>query len=150
MERIDAAEGSQNWEPQSPMSRALIIIRNDEDRLRAAAWARKAPHGCRIEFKEAKRSGEQNALMWAMLTDVAAQKLHHGRTYDAVEWKYIFMHALGREVQFIPSLDGKTFLPFGQSTSDLSRAEMTALIDFIDAWAAQNGIKLRQHQEAAE
>ncbi len=85
-----------------------------------------------------------------MLTDVAAQAEHNGRKYPADAWKLIFMAAIGREVQFIPALDDKTFIPWGQSSSDLSRAEMTALIDFIDAWCAQNGVKLHGPHEAPE
>lgn len=130
------------------MGRALIIVGNDDDRRRASSWCRTSPLGTRIEFKEAKRSLDQNSLLWAMLSDVASKAEHNGRKYSADMWKIIFMHACGREVQFIPSLDGKTFLPFGQSSSDLSREEMTALIDFIDAWCAQNGVKLHGPHEA--
>lgn len=131
------------------MSRALIIIANDEDRAKAARWCKAAPFGCRIEFKEAKRSNEQSARMWAMLTEVAEQSQHNGRKYSADMWKAIFLHAIGREIQFIPALDGQTFIPWGQSSSDLSRQEMSALIDFVDAWAAQNGITLHHPAETA-
>lgn len=130
------------------MSRALIIVGTEADRIRASRWCHKAPLGCRIEFKEAKRSNDQNSLLWAYLTDVASQADHNGRKYSADQWKIIFLHAIGREVQFIPSLDGKAFIPWGQSSSDLSRAEMTALIDFIDAWCAQNGITLHGPHES--
>ncbi len=102
----------------------------------------------RIEFKQIKRSTEQNALMWAMLTDIAAQKEHNGRRYSADQWKAIFLHAIGKEISFLPSLDGATFIPWGNSSSDLSKAEMTALIDFMDAWCAQNGVKLHGPHEA--
>lgn len=86
--------------------------------------------------------------MWAMLTDIAAQKEHSGRKYTPDQWKILFLHAIGREVQFIPSLDNKTFLPWGQSSSDLSKKEMGDLIDFIDAWCAQNGVILHGPHEA--
>ena len=33
------------------MSRALIVLRRDEDRARARLWVAKAPPGTRIEFK---------------------------------------------------------------------------------------------------
>jgi hypothetical protein len=122
------------------MSRALIIINSDLDRRRAAQWCQKAPDGCRVEFKEAKRTTDQNSLLWARLTDVAAQAKHNGRKYPADVWKCLFMSALGREIQFIPALDGKSFLPLGLSSSDLSKAEMSELLDFIAAWGAENNI----------
>lgn len=129
------------------MGRAVLVLNSTETRQKAAAWLSKAPDGTRVEFKGAKRSLDQNDRLWAMLTDVATQAEHNGRKYGTNEWKILFMHACGREMQFIPALDNKTFLPFGQSSSDLSKAEMTALIDFIEVWAAENGITL--HAEAA-
>ena len=43
------------------MSRALLILANDEIRAKAARWVKAAPVGTRVEFKQAKRSTEQNA-----------------------------------------------------------------------------------------
>lgn len=78
--------------------------------------------------------------MWSLLTSVAEQCQHNGRRYTPDQWKVLFMHACGREVQFIPSLDGATFIPWGQSSSDLSKQEMTDLIEFILAWGAERGV----------
>ena len=131
------------------MSRALIIIQSQADRNKAATWAQKAPYGARIEFREAKRTNEQNDRMWAMLTDVATQATHHGRRYSPDQWKVIFMAACGREVQFIPSLDGQTFIPWGQSSSKLSKQEMSELMEFIAAWGAENGVTFHEQEARA-
>lgn len=121
------------------MSRHLLTIWNASDRKRAHLYIEQAPEQTRVEFKAAKRTLPQNDLMWALLTDIAAQKEHSGRKYTPDQWKIIFLHAMGREIQFIPSLDGKTFIPWGQSSS-LSRAEMSELIDFIYAWGTEAGV----------
>jgi hypothetical protein len=123
------------------MSRAVLILSGDAVRERAINWIRGAPAGTRLEFKEAKRTLPQNSLLWAALTDVATQATHCGRRYTPDEWKTLFLHALGREVRFIPALDEKTFLPIGLSSSDLSKSEMTDLIESIFAWGAEHGIK---------
>ncbi len=122
------------------MTRYLVVLHSQFDRAKAINFIRQAPEGTRMELKAAKRSLPQNDRMWAMLTDIATQKEHNGRKYTSDQWKVIFMAACGREVQFIPGLDGKTFLPWGQSSSDLSKSEMTALIDFMHAWGAENGV----------
>lgn len=122
------------------MSRALIVLHGLADKARAISLIQKAPTGSRVEVKGARRTLPQNDRMWAMLTDVAQQKDHHGIRYTPDQWKVIFLHALGREVQFIPSLDGKTFLPWGQRSSDLSKAEMSDLIEMMLAWGAENGV----------
>lgn len=131
------------------MSRALIVIRSDADRLRVTSLVAKVPFGTRIEMKAAKRTLPQNDLMWSLLTDVACQKEHTGRKYTADQWKILFMHACGREVQFMPALDGSTFIPWGQRSSDLSKEEMSELIDFILAWGAQNGVTFSHEPRGA-
>lgn len=122
------------------MSRALIVLGSPAARDAAAALVAKAPPMTRVEFKGARRTLAQNDRMWAMLTDIARQKDHGGRRYTPDQWKVIFLHAAGREVQFIPSLDGTTFIPWGQSSSDLSKEEMSELIEFLFAWGAENGV----------
>jgi hypothetical protein len=131
------------------MSRALIVVHGPRERERVASLASKVPAGTRIEFKASKRTLAQNDRMWAMLTDIAAQKSHCGRKYTTDQWKILFMHACGREVQFIPSLDQSTFIPWGQSSSDLSKQEMTELIEFMFSWGAENGVTFHDQQEDA-
>jgi hypothetical protein len=131
------------------MSRALLVIRSDFDRQRAVKWVEKAPAGTRLELKAMRRTLPQNDRMWAMLSDIAAQKQHCGRKYTPDQWKVLFLHACGREVQFLPALDGSTFVPYGQSSRDLSKAEMSELIEFIQCWGAQNGVQFHDEQEAA-
>lgn len=92
------------------------------------------------EDKEQRRSPEQNRKMWAMLQEISQQKEHCGRRYSADQWKVIFMHAWGRQTEFLPSLDCDTFVPYGQSSSALSKKEMIELIELIQSWGAQNGV----------
>lgn len=131
------------------MSRAMIIIRSDRDRTRAANWARKAPDGCRIEFKESKRTIPQNSMLWALLGDIAKQVEHAGRHYSPEDWKCLFMHALGQEVRFLPALDGQSFVPIGYRSSDLSKGEMTELIELILSFGAKRGVVFHDQQSEA-
>lgn len=133
------------------MSRALLILSTAADRAKACHWVALAPNGTRVEFKAPKRSTEQNDRMWAMLTDVADQKQHMGRKYTPDRWKVIFMAALGHETEFIPSLDGQTFIPWNGRSSDLTVKEMADLITFIQAWGDENGVTFHdpRNSEAA-
>lgn len=131
------------------MTRALITILGDADRKKIANWAWGVAKGSRVEFKAPQRSLDQNSRMWAMLTDVAQQVDHIGRRYTPDQWKVLFMHACGREVQFLPALDGATFIPWGQSSSDLSKHEMSELIDFIGTWGAEHGVVFHDREQAA-
>lgn len=131
------------------MSRAVIVIGSDRDRQKAANWCMKAPYNCRIEFKQAKRSLPQNDRMWAMLTDVAAQAPYHGLRLSPDDWKLIFLDALKREVRMVPNLDGNGFVSLGRSSSDLSKGEMSDLIELIFAFGAKHGVKFKDDAEVA-
>ena len=126
------------------MSRALIIIGSPNDRQRVGAWAQKAPFGTRVEFKAAKRSLPQNDRMWAMLTDVAQQLPWHGVKLRPDDWKLIFLEALKRELRMVPNLDGTGFVNLGRSSSDLSKEEMSNLMELIAAFGAQHGVVFKE------
>ena len=123
------------------MSRAIVTINREYDRMRAANWINTAPIGTRIEFKASKRSVPQNDRMWAMLTDVAKQLAHHGEQLTTNQWKLLFLDALGRESKTVPALDGKGIVSLGTSSSDLSKEEMSDLIEFIAEFGARHGVK---------
>lgn len=131
------------------MSRHVLILNSPAVREKAAKWIAGVPDWTRVEFKEPKRTLPQNSRFWAMLTDIAEQCEHAGKKYTPDQWKVLFMHACGREVQFIPALDNSTFLPWGQSSSDLSVEEMTQLIEFMMAWGAENGVVFHDGEQAA-
>ncbi len=131
------------------MSRSLIVIRTQADRDQASRWAQGVSVGVRIEFKEPKRTIPQNDRFWAMLTDIAVEMKKRGRDHAPDQWKVIFLAAYGHEVKFLPSLDQKTFIPLGHSSSDLSVKEMSDLMEFMTAWAAENNVPLRDSNDAA-
>ncbi|MGV1913823.1 recombination protein NinB [Agrobacterium vitis] len=128
------------------MGRALLVLENHADRQKATMWIGKAPAGTRIEFKASKRTLPQNDLLWALLTEVSQQLNHAGKKYEPSQWKAIFLHAFGREVSFLPSLDQKTFLPIELSSSDLSKDEMTDFIEFILKEAGERGVVFKDHR----
>ena len=119
--------------------RADLTLLTAAERATAHRWIDGLPIGTRVTFKGPQRNLDQNAKLWAALTDVSRQKTLHGRRWTTDQWKCIFLEALGRETQFIPSLDGK-FIPYGRSSSDLSKEEFSELLDFISAWGAENGV----------
>lgn len=127
------------------MSRAVVILDTEFQRRRAQDWVWAAKSGSRVEFKGPKRSPEQNSLMWSLLTEVAVHmRKTAGLDYSTEEWKHIFLHGWGREIRFLPSLDGKSVVPIPQSSSDLSKEEMTDFIEFILKEGAERGVKFHE------
>lgn len=120
--------------------RADLTLLKPSDRATAHRWIDGLPVGTRVTFKGPQRTLEQNDRMWAMLTDIARQKTLNGRRWTTDQWKVIFLEAVGRETEFIPSLEGR-FIPYGQSSSDLSVKEMADLIEYMFAWGAENSVR---------
>lgn len=131
------------------MGRATIILSSPSERLRAARWVEKLPSMTRIDFKEPKRSTDQNSKLWASLTDIATQLPWHGIKLSADDWKLLFLDALKREVRMVPNIDGNEFVSLGRSSSDLSKAEFSDLLEIIAAFGANHGVVFHDHESVA-
>lgn len=125
------------------MSRAVLILANQELRAKAHDWIDRAGVNSRVEFKSPRRSSDQNAKMWACLTDIATQAPWHGVRLSADDWKLMFLDALKQEVRLVPNIAGNGFVNLGRSSSDLSKAEMADLIELILMFGAQHGVKFQ-------
>jgi hypothetical protein len=123
------------------MSRVTVILTGPEPRQRVCNWVMKAPVNTRVELKEAKRSIPQNDRFWASLTDVARQVDWHGVKLSPDDWKLVFMDALKQEMRLVPNLNGTGFINLGRSSSDLSKQEMSDLLELIYAFGANYGVK---------
>lgn len=96
-----------------------------------------------VTIQEKTRNLEQNAKMWAMLAEVAAQKVWHGRKLTAENWKDMFSASL-KQQDVVPSIDGNGFVVMGQSTSKMTKREMADLIALIQAFGDMNGVVFSQ------
>ncbi|WP_312126061.1 recombination protein NinB [Brevundimonas sp.] len=107
-----------------------------------------------LEIREPKRSDEQNAALWSLLGQITKQcPEHHGRQMTPELWKSVFMDALGHEVDYCQSLDGKRIFPLGHRSSQLSKQQFSDLLELILAWSAAHGLTIKHFddnkQEAA-
>lgn len=125
------------------MSRALVIIQSDRDRQKAIGWVASAPYGTRVEFKATRRTIPQNSLLWSLLTDVAQQVPWHGVKLRPDDFKLLFLDALKQEIRMVPNLNGNGFCNLGRSSSDLTKDEMTQLIELIIAWGTEKGVQFK-------
>lgn len=132
------------------MSRAQVVIKSGADRALVSRWAAQVPYGTRVEFKQARRTVDQNSRMWAMLTDVATQLEWHGKRLRADDWKLVFLDGLKRELRIVPNLDGTGFVNLGRSSSDLSKQEMSDLMELIEAFGAQHGVVFHDSVKQSE
>jgi len=130
------------------LNNPCIIIRNQADKARAIRWIQGAQSGTVVEFKEKKRTGDQNAAMWSILSQILKQRPYHqGVKMSGVLWKAVFMQALGAELVMLPTLHGEGLFPFGHRSSKLSVSEMSDLIELMLAWATANELTIQHFDD---
>jgi hypothetical protein len=76
--------------------------------------------------------------MWAVLTDLAEQVEWYGQKLSKENWKDVLTAALKKQ-SVVPALDGG-FVVLGTSTSKMTIAEMTELIELAMAFGVEKGV----------
>ena len=122
----------------------LYRLVHPEARQRAIEAIKQAPDGFICRISEPTRSLEQNSLMWSSLVDIANQVVWHGRKLTSEEWKFVFSASLKKQ-EVVVGLDGG-FVVLGQSTSKMTKREMSDLLELIYAFGAQQGVKFHGDQ----
>lgn len=128
------------------MTGQTLILSNPVVRQKAHRLIEAAPHGAVLNIREAKRTLDQNALLWALLSDLARAK-PQGRVLSTEVWKSLFMAAAGFACTFEPSLDGQGVVPLGFKSSRLNKAEFSDLIEAVLAFGAEHGVQFTDPPE---
>jgi hypothetical protein len=116
----------------------IYVLAHPAARANAVESVRTAPDGYIVEIKPKTRSLDQNRKLWAALNDLARQVTWHGLKLTAENWKDMTTAAVKRQ-QVVPGIDGG-FVVLGASTSKMSKAEMSELLEFIIAFGAQQNV----------
>lgn len=133
------------------MSTFILRAENARDRMRAAWDAAcrilEIPgKAARIKVEECQptRTLDQNALMWAVLTDIAHQvewpvdgKMQY---LEPEDWKHILSAGLKKHQRVAQGIDGG-FVILGQRTSRMTIMEMSELIELCHAFGAEHGVR---------
>lgn len=95
-----------------------------------------------------QRTGEQNDKLHALLHDISQQKQWAGQWLDVEDWKRLmtaaWLRARGDSVRIFPSLDGQGVDMLYQRTSRLSKQDLSELIEYAQAWAVEQGVRLME------
>src|SRR5690242_2522682 len=96
-----------------------IVLSSPAKREGAKRLIEIAPPGAIVNVRKATRSTEQNAKMWACLSELSRAK-PEGRELTPEVWKSLFMHALGHAQRFEMAIDGRGVVPVGFRSSRLT------------------------------
>lgn len=130
------------------MSKRLFVLSHDLARQRAIEAVKDAPAGYAVTLAEPTRTSDQNARLWASLTEVSRQVEWYGKRLTPEDWKHVFSASL-RKLQVVPNLDGTGFVALGLSTSRMSKRELSDLLELVYSFGAERGVVFADEMEAA-
>lgn len=122
---------------------ATFILSSEYHRQRLMAYIAKLPLGAVVKAQPSLRTIPQNDKMWGDLTQVSLAK-PEGRSHPVHVWKALAMDMAGCKPQWERSLDGTGVVCVGYKSSRLTKAEMSDVLEAIQAYAAEHGIELKE------
>lgn len=128
-------------------NKRVFFMVHPQARANAIVAVQQAPEGYCVEVKPKTRTLEQNARLWALLTDVSHQVDWYGRKLTPEDWKHVFSAALSKQ-DVVPGIDGG-FVVLGKSTSQMSKGEMAELQTLIEAFGAERGVNFQDDYASA-
>jgi len=125
------------------MAREIVEIKGVDDRDKIARWARHVPLHTTVEFRAPRRSTDQNALMWSLLSQISRQVDWYGQKLSNEDWKDVLTASL-RRTRVVPGIDAGTFVPLGMRTSQMTKEEISELLELIYAFGAERSVHFRE------
>ena len=104
-----------------------------------------APEGYVVTLAEPSRTLEQSAKFHAICGDIARQKPFAGQMRKPEQWKVLLVsgHAVATKQgsEMVPGLEGE-WCNLRESTAKMSTKRMSSLIEYVNAYCAENAIML--------
>jgi len=125
------------------MSRNAITLQSKADREKAATWCANAPTGSTVEFRGPRRSVDQNALLWSFLGQISKHVDWYGQKLSSEDWKDVLTASM-RRTRVVPGIDAGTFVPLGMRTSQMSKQELSDLLELAVAFGTERGVAFRE------
>lgn len=140
------------------MNRPMVyFFAHDQARQRAAQSCQEAPDGWVCRITPPNKSRDQESKYHAQISDIAEQVQFHGQELDAGQWKRLLIDAFHFEtkddpdlaedwkrmgdVQFLPALNHPGVVMMGFQSRDFSRKLGSAFIEWLNVFAAENGVQ---------
>lgn len=102
-----------------------------------------------VEFKLETRTDRQNRLLHALFADIARQAEFAGKKRSAEQWKQILVLGHGiatKEECEIVQIEGEA-VALRESTAKMTKRRMASLLEYVIAYAATEGIELRDSRQ---
>jgi hypothetical protein len=146
------------------MTKRVFVLVHDTARERCAAYAqREAPSGTLVTFRDAPKSRIQEEKYHAMFGDIAEQYTHAGRKWGDEDMKRLLIDAFKHETKddpdlaqawkdmgdmgLAPAIGRDGFVVLGTQSKKFPKVLASALIEWLYAFGAENGIQWSEPKE---
>ena len=132
--------------------KAIFYLRDENIRRNLIEYIKALPADAKfplvVKFSDPDRTLPQNSLFHALCGDLEKQHIiFAGQTRPLVSWKAILVsgHAVatGKPGEIITGIE-RELVPIRESTAQMGVRRMNSLIEYSQAWAVNNGVRLRE------
>ena len=129
-----------------------LIDKSQAKRLMTMLWpkvlvALDAGRKLTLEVKDASKSRDTEKLYHELIGQIAKQAQHLGAKWSAEDFKRLLVDQFVREIgltggKVIPNLDGTGIVQLGFQTRNFTQEQGSQFIEWLYAWAANNGVEI--------
>lgn len=124
----------------------LFILAHELARKNAMQAVLEAPTGYAVEIKPKNRTLDQNAKIHALIQEISRVVVWANKLQEVETWKRLltaaWLRARGEPVEMLPAIDGYGVDVVFRPTSKLTVEEMSEFIEYVQAWAVEQGIQV--------
>ena len=123
-----------------------FILAHELARRNASQAILEAPTGYAVEIRPKNRTLDQNAKIHALIQEISRKIVWAGKLQEVETWKRLltaaWLRARGEPVEMLPAIDGYGVDVVFRPTSKLTVEEMSEFIEYVTAWAVEQGIQI--------
>ena len=124
----------------------FFILAHELARKNAMQAVLESPTGYVVEIKPKNRTLEQNSKLHVLIQEISQKIIWAGKKQEVETWKRLltaaWLRARGEPVEMLPAIDGYGVDVVFRPTSKLTVDEMSELIEYIQAWAVEQGVEI--------
>ena len=124
----------------------FFILAHELARKNAMQAVLEAPTGYAVEIRPKNRTLDQNAKIHALIQRISQKVVWAGKLQEVETWKRLltaaWLRARGEPVEMLPAIDGFGVDVVFRPTSKLTVEEMSEFIEYVTAWAVEQGIQI--------
>jgi len=124
----------------------FFILAHELARKNAMQAVLEAPTGYAVEIRPKNRTLDQNAKIHALIQRISQVIVWAGKLQEVETWKRLltaaWLRARGEPVEMLPAIDGYGVDVVFRPTSKLTVEEMSEFIEYVQAWAVEQGIQV--------